>query len=50
MDADLKKTEEKQFEYEFKDDYAEYKKQILTYNDNKVKAYALLWERCSKGM
>ena len=49
-DADLKKTEEKQFEYEFKDDYAEYRKRILTYNDNKVKAYALLWERCSKGM
>ena len=49
-DAALKKTEEKQFEYEFKNDYAEYKKRILNYDDNKVKAYALLWERCSKGM
>jgi len=47
-DADLKKTEEKQFEYEFKDDYAEYRKRL--YSDNKVKAYALLWERYSKGM
>jgi len=49
-DADLKKTKEKQFEYEFKDDYAEYKKRILTYDDNKVKAYAFLCELCSKGM
>jgi len=49
-DAVLKRTEEKNFEYEFKDDYTEYKKRILTYDDNKLKSYALLWERCSKGM
>ena len=46
----MKKTEEKQFEYKFKDDYAEYRKRILTYNNNKAKAYALQWERCVKGM
>lgn len=49
-DADKKKTEEKQYEMEFKDDYSEYKQRLQTYDDNKVKAYALLWERCSKGM
>jgi len=49
-DADLKKTEDKQVDYEFKDDYAEYRKRIWTYNDKKVNAYTLLWGRCSKGM
>jgi hypothetical protein len=42
--------EDKQFEMEFKQDYDEYRKRVRAYDNNKIKAYALLWERCAKGM
>ena len=39
-----------QFEIEFKADYDAYSKRVQTYENNKIKAYALLWERCAKAM
>jgi len=49
-DADVKELEDKQFEKEFDKDYDAYRKRVSQYEQNKVKAYALIWERCSKGM
>jgi hypothetical protein len=49
-DADTKAAENKQFEIEFKADYDEYRKRVVTYENNRTKSYALLWERCAKAM
>ena len=49
-DAAIQALESKQFEIEFKTKYDEYRKQVKCYEVNQVKAYALLWERCTKGM
>ena len=42
--------ENRQFEIQFKSDYGDYKKIITAYDNNLIKACALLWERCAKGM
>ena len=49
-DATVKKNEDRQFEIEFKADYDTYSKRLQTYDNNRTKAYALLWERCAKAM
>lgn len=49
-DSEDKARENKQFEMEFRLDYDEYRKRCRWYDNNKVKTYALLWERCAKGM
>lgn len=49
-DADAKAAEDKQFEIEHKARFAKYLKREEQYNTNCVKAYALIWERCAKGM
>ena len=49
-DAKELARENKQFEKEFDKDYDAYRKRASQYEQNKVKAYALIWERCSKGM
>ena len=43
-------NENRQFEIEFKADYDIYSKRMQTYENNRTKAYALLWERCAKAM
>ena len=49
-DDDTKAAENRQYEIEFKADYDAYRARVLALENNKTKAYALLWERCSKGM
>lgn len=45
-----KEFENKQFEIEFKAEFDIYMKRKQTLDSNKPKAYAFLWERCTKGM
>jgi len=49
-DEETREAENEQFRMEFKSDYEKYQARVDTYNENLVKAYALLWERCNKGM
>jgi hypothetical protein len=35
---------------EFKANFDAYQKRVLALENNKTKAYALFWERCTKGM
>ena len=52
-DADLirrRDGENRQFELEFKEDWTRYQKRVDDYKDNLTKAYALIWERCTKAM
>ena len=46
----INEAETRQLEIEFKADYDAYRKRVQTYDNNQTKAYALLWERCMKGM
>ena len=43
-------AEDRQFEIEFKEDLSRYWKRVDDYEDNLTKAYALIWERCTKAM
>ena len=43
-------VEERQFKIEFKEDLSRYRKRVDDYEDNLIKAYALIWERCTKTM
>ena len=45
-----KAAEDKQFEMEFKAEFELHMKQKQVYENNLTKAYALLWEQCSKEM
>jgi hypothetical protein len=45
-----KEQQNRQVEMEFKSNYEEYKRRINALESNMVKAYALIWERCTKGM
>jgi len=49
-DINIAKRENKQYEMKYKADYDEFIKRKCIYNNNKIKAYALLWERCEKIM
>ena len=49
-DPEIKAAEKEQFGFEFKTEYSEYRKRIATYNINRIKASALLWQRCTVGM
>ena len=46
----MKDQESRQYEMEYKSDYEEYKRRVNVYDNNLIKAYAILWERCTKGM
>ena len=50
QDDDTKELENEQFKMEFQADFDLYRKRELIYKNNVVKAYALLWSRCAKGM
>ena len=47
---EIRGAEIQQFGIEFKADYEAYHKRLQTYENNLTKAYALLWERCMKGI
>jgi hypothetical protein len=49
-DADVRAVETKQFEIQYTTQYNKYEDHCHAYRDNKVKAYGLLWERCTKVM
>lgn len=44
------KRENRQFEFDYKAEYDEYMKRKRDFEENKYKAYAELWARCSKTM
>jgi hypothetical protein len=46
----VKTQENKQFELEFQADYDELKRRMNIYENNQVRAYAVIWERCTRGM
>jgi hypothetical protein len=50
QDALVRDQENQQYDMEYKSDYEEYKRRVNVYDNNLIKAYALLWERCTKGM
>jgi hypothetical protein len=50
VSASSRNAETRQFEIEFQSDYDHYRRRQMIYDNNVVKAYALLWEKCSKGM
>ena len=45
-----KAAEDRQLEIEFKELFNEYRRRVKTCEGNTIKAYGLLWERCSLGM
>ena len=49
-DKDEVDNEKRQYELEFKLDRSEAQKRVKQFKDNVIKLYALLWDRCSKGM
>jgi hypothetical protein len=49
-DLSLKILEDHHYELEFKEEFAGYMKRKQGYENNRIKAYAILWERCAKGM
>ena len=49
-DPNIATRENKQNEMKYKADYDECIKRKRSYNNNKIKAYTLLWERCAKIM
>jgi hypothetical protein len=49
-DSFTRDQENKQYEMEFRSDYEEYKRRVNSYINNLIKAHAMIWERCTKGM
>ena len=49
-DETIKQMENEQFKMEFKSKFDAFLKRKQSYDNNQTKAYALLWERCTKGM
>ena len=49
-DKEAKDSENRQFEMEFKAEYDAYMRRKQSLETNMSKAYAFLWEQCSKGM
>ena len=49
-DKDIAKLENRQLEIEFKASLDESMKRVTTYKQNIYKAYALLWEKCTRSM
>jgi hypothetical protein len=50
VDAAAQATENKQFDMEYKAKLTEEMRRIRIFNDNCVKSYALIWERCNTAM
>ena len=49
-DPTIKAGQDRQYEIEYKEEFAEYKLRVKTYNENRTKACALFREQCAKGM
>ena len=49
-DPTKKALEEAQYQREFSKEFDFFMQRRTIYEDNRIKAYALLWERCSKAM
>ena len=49
-DDQLRNNENRQFEIEFKELNSRYLTRLDNYEQNAIKAYALIWERCSQAM
>ena len=49
-DPEIRELETEQFKMEFQADYEHYRLQSRSYQNNLIKAYALFWSKCSKGM
>jgi hypothetical protein len=49
-DLSIKILKERQYELEFKEEFSIFMKRKQSYENNKIKAYAIIWERCAKGM
>ena len=49
-DPEIKEAEKEQYKIEYKLQYDRYLIQEEAYNNNVMKAYALFWGRCTKGM
>ena len=49
-DENEREAENRQYEIEFKELNSRYLTRLENYNQNLVKAYALIWERCSQTM
>ena len=49
-DSEAQATENKQYELEYKAKLTEAMRRINVYDDNLVKSYALIWERCNTAM
>ena len=47
---EIKELETEQLKMEFQADYEHYRLQARSYQNNLIKAYALFWSKCSKGM
>jgi hypothetical protein len=49
-DLSIKILEERQYELEFKEEFFIFMKRKQSYENNKIKANAIIWERCAKRM
>ncbi len=45
-----KERQTRQHDMKYKEDYAQFSKRKTMCNTNKIKAYAIIWERCTTGM
>jgi len=50
QDPTKKTTEDEQYKMLFKAELDDYMKRRRIYSDNKIKAYAFIWDRCAKAM
>jgi hypothetical protein len=46
----IKILEDRQYELEFKEEFSIFMKRKQSYENNKIKAYAIIWETCANGM
>ena len=50
LDDQIRATEQKQFDMEYKMEYDDYIKRKKSYKNNKTRAYGLILERCTRAM
>ena len=50
LDDQIRMTEQKQFDMEYKMEYDDFMKRKKSYKNNKTRAYGLIFERCTRAM
>ena len=50
LDDQIRITEQKQFDVEYKMEYDDFMKRKKSYKNNKTRAYGLIFERCTRAM